>query len=125
MHAVIVPFMAKQIFVQPMMSGNIHVSLLSFRHTCISFEKTQTAKMSPCRELKKQRRSKMTSPDWLLTLQTAACRMASNPPSGASLLRETICFCTSSLKRSTLSVRDKRWRKPNVGTQFGNNLYLK
>lgn len=59
------------------------------------------------------------------TLQTAACRIASNPPSGASLLRDTICFWTSWLKRSTSSVRDKMWRKPNVGTQFGNNLYLR
>lgn len=59
------------------------------------------------------------------TLQTAACRIASKPPSGASRLRDTICFWTSWLKRSTSSVRDKMWRKPNVGTQFGNNLYLR
>lgn len=59
-----------------------------------------------------------------VTLQTAACRMASNPPSGASRLRDTICFCTSSLKRSTLSVSERMWRKPKVGTQLGKSLYL-
>lgn len=50
--------------------------------------------------------------------------MASNPPSGASRLRDTICFCTSTLKRSTLSVSGRMWRKPKVGTQLGNGLYL-
>lgn len=50
--------------------------------------------------------------------------MASNPPSGASRFRDTICFCTSSLKRSTLSVSGRMWRKPKVGTQLGNSLYL-
>ena len=59
-----------------------------------------------------------------LTLQTAACTMASKPPSGASRLRDTICFCTSWLKRSTLSVSDRTWRKPKDGTQLGNSLYL-
>lgn len=61
----------------------------------------------------------------LVTLQTAACRMASKPPSGASRLRDTICFCTSSLKRSTLSVSERMWRKPKVGTQLGKGLYLR
>lgn len=59
-----------------------------------------------------------------VTLQTAACRMASNPPSGASRLRDTICFCTSSLKRSTLSVSERMWRKPKDGTQLEKSLYL-
>lgn len=59
-----------------------------------------------------------------VTLQTAACRMASKPPSGASRLRDTICFCTSTLKRSTLSVSGRTLRKPKVGTQLGNGLYL-
>lgn len=62
---------------------------------------------------------------WLttgLTLQTAAWSTASKPPSGASRFRDTLCFLTSSLKLSTLSVRGSRWRNPKEGTQFGNNL---
>lgn len=50
--------------------------------------------------------------------------MASKPPSGASRLRDTICFCTSTLKRSTLSVSGRTFRKPKEGTQLGNGLYL-
>lgn len=57
-----------------------------------------------------------------VTLQTAAWSMASKPPSGASRFRDTLCFRTSSLKLSTLSVRGSRWRNPKEGTQFGNNL---
>lgn len=41
------------------------------------------------------------------TLHTAAWMMASKPPSGASLFRDTFCIFTSSVKRLTLSVRDR------------------
>lgn len=57
-----------------------------------------------------------------VTLQTAAWSTASKPPSGASRFRDTLCFRTSSLKLSTLSVRGSRWRNPKEGTQFGNSL---
>ena len=57
-----------------------------------------------------------------VTLQTAAWSTASKPPSGASRFLDTLCFRTSSLKLSTLSVRGSKWRNPKEGTQFGNSL---
>lgn len=47
------------------------------------------------------------------TLHTTACMTASNPPSGASLFLETLCFSTSSVKRATFSVSDSTCLNPN------------
>lgn len=101
--------------------------MVSARKIYSFFPRNQTLNLDPRTQLKKLSLfyfGLKTQKAVGLTLHTAACKIASKPPSGASLFRDTFCFCTSSLKRSTLSVRDKRWRKPKEGTQLGNSLYL-
>lgn len=50
-----------------------------------------------------------------ITLQTAACMIASNPPSGVSILAEIRCPFTISLNFSASFVRGKTFLYPKVG----------
>lgn len=57
---------------------------------------------------------------FLLTPQTAACSMASNPPSGASKLPDILSFWSSLLKKSRLLVSLMTFLKENGGSLLGH-----
>lgn len=60
-----------------------------------------------------------------LTPHTAACMMASKPPSGTSMFADTCCFETISLNLSVLLVNDRRCLYPNVGGHSWSTLLQK
>lgn len=62
------------------------------------------------------------SPRCLLTWQSAACRMASKPPSGESRLPDTLWRPTSRWKASASPVRDSTWWKLKGGWQRSSRL---
>lgn len=57
-----------------------------------------------------------------ITLQTAACIIASNPPSGVSILAEIRCPFTISLNFSASFVSGKTFLYPKVGKQSYGTL---
>lgn len=59
------------------------------------------------------------------TLHTAACIIASNPPSGVSILAEIFWFFTISLNLSASFVNGKMCLNPNVGKQMYGILLQK
>lgn len=60
----------------------------------------------------------MRPPCWVLTPHTAACIMASSPPSGASRFPEMNCFPTSLSNFSALSVSERMCLKAKGGWQL-------